>query len=103
MYASLNGQLEITLAKETEIEAEKVEDSKPSVQVVDFRGVQCPINFVKVKVELSKIKSGDQRGFYLDDGAPINNVPKSVEKEGHKIVSIDTNYDGYNLLVIEKK
>ena len=103
MYTSLNGQLEITLAKETEIDAEKVEDSKSSVQVVDFRGVQCPINFVKVKVELSKIKSGDQRGFYLDDGAPINNVPKSVEKEGHKIVSIDTNYDGYNLLVIEKK
>lgn len=104
MYGSLNGQLEITLPKEVEFEAEdKSEVAASSVEVIDFRGVQCPINFVKVKVELSKIKSGDRRGFYLDDGAPINNVPKSVEKEGHKIVDIDTNFDGYNLLIIEKK
>ncbi len=104
MYVSLNGELEITLPKEVETEIEeKSELVKSEVEVIDFRGVQCPINFVKVKVELSKIKSGDRRGFYLDDGAPINNVPQSIEKEGHKIISIDTNYDGYNLLVIEKK
>lgn len=102
MYDSLNGQLEITLSKEVKVEmtSDKV---KNEYEVIDFRGVKCPINFVKVKVELSKIKSGEKRGFYLDDGDPITNVPKSVEKEGHRILSIDTNYDGYNLLVIEKK
>ncbi|AJA49589.1 sulfite reductase [Clostridium pasteurianum DSM 525 = ATCC 6013] len=106
MYESLDGQLHITLPKEVEKE-EKEEavnsEEKNAYEVIDFRGVKCPINFVKVKVELSKIKSGEKRGFYLDDGAPIDNVPKSVEKEGHKIVNIDTNYDGYNLLVVEKK
>lgn len=106
MYESLDGQLHITLPKEVQQE-EKEEavntEEKSECEVIDFRGVKCPINFVKVKVELSKIKSGEKRGFYLDDGAPIDNVPKSVEKEGHRIVNIDTNYDGYNLLIVEKK
>lgn len=60
------------------------------------------MNFVKAKIELSKIKPGQKRGFYIDDGDPIKNVPESIKKEGHKIVSIDRNYEGYNLLVVEK-
>lgn len=107
IYESLNGSLEITIAKEEEVipfSAEK-KDTRENTdyEVIDFRGVKCPINFVKVKVELSKINSGQKIGFYLDNGDPIKNVPQSVEKEGHSIVSIDTNYDGYSLLVIEKK
>ena len=108
MYESLNGQLEITLPKESDadsnVEAVSKEEPKAAAyEIINFRGVQCPINFVKVKIELSKIKSGEQRGFYLDDGAPIQNVPKSVEGEGHKVVSIDTSFSGYNLLVVQKK
>lgn len=108
MHDSLNGHLEITLQKETEEDNNSISESEGASQsedyeVIDFRGVKCPINFVKVKIELSKINSGDKRGFYLDDGDPISNVPKSVETEGHKIVSIDSDYEGYNLLVVEKK
>ena len=106
MYESLDGQLHITLPKEVEkeeTEETSADKGKTEYEIIDFRGVKCPINFVKVKVELAKIKSGEKRGFYLDDGAPIDNVPKSVEKEGHRIVNIDTNYDGYNLLIVEKK
>jgi sulfite reductase (ferredoxin) len=102
MFESLNGKLEITLEKEVESNAEEAASETKAFEVVDFRGVKCPINFVKVKIELSKIKAGDRRGFYLDDGEPIKNVPLSVQKEGHKIISIDTNFDGYNLLVVEK-
>ncbi len=108
MYESLNGKLEITIPKEGSIEIDLNSSTEETsnikdYEVIDFRGVQCPINFVKVKIELSKIKSGEKRGFYLDDGEPIQNVPKSVEGEGHKVVSTDTNYTGYNLLVVEKK
>ncbi|HEY8803890.1 MAG TPA: sulfurtransferase TusA family protein [Clostridium sp.] len=103
MYESLNGQLEITLPKEVSIKiTEEVQKSK-EYEVSDIRGVTCPMNFVKVKIQLSKIKSGEKRGFYLDDGDPIKNVPLSVSKEGHKVISIDNNYEGYNLLVVEKK
>ncbi|WP_446897934.1 sulfurtransferase TusA family protein [Clostridium sp. LBM24168] len=105
MHESLNGKLDITLPKEESVQLkdEDKNDGENGYKIIDFRGVKCPINFVKVKIELSKIKSGETRGFYLDDGEPISNVPQSVKKEGHKIISIDTNYDGYNLLVVEKK
>lgn len=103
MYGSLNGQLEITLPKEVVINVTEEEPVSKDYEVIDFRGVTCPMNFVKVKIQLSKIKSGEKRGFYLDDGDPIKNVPLSVSKEGNKIILIDNNFEGYNLLVVEKK
>ena len=107
IYESLNGSLEITLAKEEQenpvSEVQRDTTNNQDLEIIDFRGVKCPINFVKVKVELAKIHSGQKRGFYLDNGEPITNVPKSVEKEGHTIVSIETSDKGYSLLVVEKK
>lgn len=106
MYESLNGKLEITLPREeqkdTPFDDEKQPEEKKDYEIIDFRGIKCPMNFVKAKIELSKIKPGQKRGFYIDDGDPIKNVPESIKKEGHKIVSIDRNYEGYNLLVVEK-
>ncbi|MGL1893495.1 MAG: sulfurtransferase TusA family protein [Spirochaetaceae bacterium] len=63
-----------------------VNDSKQPNNIKDLRGVACPMNFVKTKMELSKLKHGDELEILLDSGAPINNVPGSVESEGHKIL-----------------
>ncbi len=52
------------------------------LKIADLKGVKCPINFVKVKIELAKIKSGETMGFILDHGEPIENVPGSVQAEG---------------------
>ena len=70
--------------------------------VKDLRGVLCPLNFVKTKVELAKLKSGDILEIWLDDGAPIENVPGSVKAEGHKVISQNKIGD-YWSVVIEKK
>lgn len=63
MYKSLNGKLEITLPKEkNENSCEVNSRNKTSdFKIVDLRGVKCPMNFVKVKIELSKIKSDKSR------------------------------------------
>ncbi len=68
----------------------------------DFRGVACPMNFVKTKIELSKIASNDKLEILLDDGAPIDNVPGSVKAEGHKILE-QIKVDDYWKVIIEKK
>ncbi len=67
----------------------------------DLRGVACPMNFVKTKVELSKIASGDALKIFLDDGEPIDNVPRSVLGEGHKIVKQEKTGE-YWTVIIEK-
>lgn len=52
----------------------------------DFRGVACPMNFVKTKIALSELVAGQVLKILLDDGEPIRNVPRSVEEEGHQIL-----------------
>lgn len=104
MYASLNPQLEITLEKEarkTVSEAETPKDICTDIQ--DLRGVPCPMNFVKAKVILSALSSGETAAFYLDDGEPIQNVPRSLQGEGHEILELNEQYPGYNLLRVRKK
>ena len=46
----------------------------------------CPMNFVKTKMELAKMKNNDILEIWLDDGPPIENVPGSVREEGHQVV-----------------
>ena len=53
---------------------------------LDLRGVICPYNFVKTKLKLDTMQSGEILAVILDDGEPIRNVPQSVENEGHTIL-----------------
>ncbi|MFW6256752.1 MAG: sulfurtransferase TusA family protein [Bacillota bacterium] len=41
--------------------------------------------------------------FYLDQGAPIENVPSSLKNEGHEIISKKQHVDGYYILKVKKK
>jgi len=69
--------------------------------IKDLRGVACPMNFVKTKIELAKLKAKDLLEIWLDDGESIDNVPGSVKAEGHKIISQEK-IDNYWKVVIEK-
>ena len=68
----------------------------------DFRGVMCPMNFVKTKIALTPMKSGQLLEIHLDDGAPIENVPGSVKNEGHTVLSTEK-VDNYWKVLIRKK
>ena len=68
----------------------------------DFRGVACPMNFVKTKIELSTMQSGQLLEILLDDGQPIQNVPGSVRQEGHDVLSTEK-VDNYWKVLIRKK
>ena len=59
------------------------------------------MNFVKTKLVLETLSTGDRLTVLLDDGAPIQNVPNSVQLEGHKILS-KTQVDSYWEVLIEK-
>ena len=73
-----------------------------SMPTRDLRGVSCPLNFVKTKLALSELAVGRQLKIVLDDGAPIQNVPRSVAEEGHKIIQ-QTRTGDHWMVVIEKR
>ncbi len=69
---------------------------------LDLSGVACPINFVKTKLKLEEISSGEILDVILDDGEPISNVPRSVKDEGHKILKVEPEGGKYRV-TIERK
>ncbi len=71
------------------------------MQTIDLRGVSCPTNFVKAKLALEMIDSGETVEFYLDEGEPVRNVSRSLKEEGHKLLGLEEK-EGYYVLTLEK-
>lgn len=69
------------------------------VSELDLRGVICPYNFVKTKLKLETMKQGDVLSVLLDDGDPIRNVPRSVENEGHTVLSQERVDQAFRVLI----
>jgi len=65
----------------------------------DYRGVVCPMNFVKVKVDLSKMSKGQMLKVLLDDGQPIQDVPRSVIEQGHDVLEQEKQGDHWSLTI----
>jgi TusA-related sulfurtransferase len=72
------------------------------MQVIDLRGVSCPINFVKAKLALEGLAHGETARILLDDGEPVKNVPRSLKADGHKLVGLKQAEEGYYILELEK-
>ncbi len=77
-----------------------MEEKKPDA-VLDLRGVVCPVNFVKTKLKLEGMDSGQILEIVIDPGEPMANVPRSIKEEGHRVVKVER-VDGYFRLLIEK-
>ena len=54
---------------------------------VDITTVVCPTTFVKAKVALEELDDGQILSIRMNDGEPVQNVPRSIKEEGHKILS----------------
>jgi len=69
-------------------------------ETVDITDVVCPVTFVKAKVTLEELEDGQVLSIRLNDGEPVQNVPRSIKEEGHQIIKLIDNGDGtYNLIV----
>ncbi len=69
---------------------------------VDITDVVCPVTFVKTKVALDELDDGQILQVHINDGEPVQNVPRSVKDEGHKILKLEDNGDGTFELYIQK-
>ncbi len=69
---------------------------------VDITDVNCPVTFVKTKVALEELDEGQILKVHLNDGEPVQNVPRSVKEEGHEVLRLDDNGDGTFELFIRK-
>ena len=77
-----------------EIEGIRIDDT------VDITDKVCPLTFVKAKVGIDELEDGEVIAIRMNDGEPVQNVPRSIKEEGHQILKLVNNEDGtYNLIV----
>jgi TusA-related sulfurtransferase len=70
---------------------------------IDITKDVCPFTFVKAKIALDSIESGDILEITLNKGEAMQNVPRSIKDEGHKILKITEVEDGIFSLIVKKK
>ncbi|TDA68806.1 MAG: sulfurtransferase TusA family protein [Clostridia bacterium] len=70
-------------------------------EVLDIRQDTCPITFVKTKLKLEQMQAGEVLEVLLTGGEPLQNVPRSVKAEGHRIFKVENLGDNQYRLLIE--
>ncbi len=69
---------------------------------VDITDKVCPLTFVKAKVAMEEIEDGEVMAIRMNDGEPVQNVPRSIKEEGHQILKLVNNEDGTYTLIVKK-
>ena len=62
-------------------------------ETVDITDKVCPLTFVKAKVALEELDDGEVIAIRMNDGEPVQNVPRSVKEEGHQILKLVDNFE----------
>jgi tRNA 2-thiouridine synthesizing protein A len=66
---------------------------------VDLTGELCPMTFVKAKIYLERIAPGELLDIILLPGEQIQNVPRSLKEDGHKIERVEREDGRFRLAV----
>ena len=69
---------------------------------VDITDVVCPMTFVKAKVAMEEIEVGQILAVTMNDGEPVQNVPRSFKEEGQQILKLIDNENGTYDLIVKK-
>ena len=48
------------------------------------------------------MEDGQILAIRMNDGEPVQNVPRSIKEEGHQILKLNTNEDGTYTLIVKK-
>ena len=79
-----------------EIEGIRIDDT------VDITDKVCPLTFVKAKVAIDELEDGEVIAIRMNDGEPVQNVPRSIKEEGHQILKLEDNGDDTFTLIVRK-
>ena len=55
---------------------------------LDVTGEVCPMTFVRAKLLIERMNSGEVATIVLNAGEPMENVPRAMREHGHAILTI---------------
>jgi TusA-related sulfurtransferase len=69
------------------------------MKTIDVTQEHCPMTFVKVKLALSGLTSGERLDVLLAPGEPLENIPESAREEGHRVIEIREENGNYHVII----
>ena len=73
----------------------------PAVRTIDARGSFCPGPLMELIRGIRESAVGDVLAVLSSDRGSRTDIPRWVEKAGHRLVGVETR-DGYDEIVVEK-
>jgi tRNA 2-thiouridine synthesizing protein A len=55
------------------------------VRSLDVTALRCPMTWVRTKVELERLESGEMLEVRVPEGEALVNVPRSAREAGHAV------------------
>jgi tRNA 2-thiouridine synthesizing protein A len=62
----------------------------------------CPMTFVRTRLALDKLQTGQLLRIRLKGEEPTHNVPRTVMEQGHEIISTDVDSNGVTSILIRR-
>ena len=70
--------------------------------LLDITADVCPMTFVRVRLALDRLASGDTLQVRLHGAEPTENVPRTLLEQGHTVLSQEAAPDGTVALLVRK-
>lgn len=70
--------------------------------VLDIKGEVCPYTFVKTKLTLETMESGEVLEIITDHQPASVNIPRSLKGEGHEVLTVDEMEESRWRIIVQK-
>lgn len=81
---------------------ESVEIAPFLTGAVDLRGVRCPTASIRARLVLAGMSPDDEVALLVDDGEPVENVPRAMLEDGNLVISRKKK-ENYWILQVRKR
>lgn len=78
-----------------------IQTAEHITRTIDARGSYCPGPLMELIRAIREGSVGDVIAVYSSDNGSKLDIPKWIEKAGHRLIGISTR-DGYDQIVVEK-
>jgi TusA-related sulfurtransferase len=69
---------------------------------IDITRETCPMTFVRVRLALDRLSSGQLLLVLLKGDEPLRNVPRTAAEQGHTVLGLDE-VEGISRLLLRRK
>lgn len=69
---------------------------------VDITDAVCPMTFVRAKAAIEELEVGQVLKVHLNEGEPMQNVPRSLKDDGQQVLRLAPSDEGTFDLYVKK-